>query len=193
MGKKETPLGRRAWNVLRLALLWARKGGVFKRRLMMDLRLLPSYIKNLRHNNDSIHYREREFSFDDTPLFHFKMHRPASKRFHIPCLNSPSVDFDFDFENDDVLYNNYPDGRKSFLTSGDEREEEKEEHFDGCDFGDNGRRSSAMVSCREESPEEDEGIDLKAEEFIANFYKQMKLQRQISYLQYHDMLNRGAS
>ena len=34
----------------------------------------------------------------------------------------------------------------------------------------------------------DEGIDGKAEEFIANFYQQMRLQRQISYLQYNQWL-----
>ncbi|XP_056168695.1 uncharacterized protein LOC130138498 [Syzygium oleosum] len=33
----------------------------------------------------------------------------------------------------------------------------------------------------------------RAEEFIAKIYEQMKLQRQISYLQYNEMLNRSAS
>ncbi|XP_043719320.1 uncharacterized protein LOC122667165 [Telopea speciosissima] len=204
MGKKKTGFGRRAWNLLRLAFLWGRKGGLFRSRLMMDLRLLTSNIKQglLRHNNyypyspDRIHYRERQFSFDDTPIFHFKMQRPSSVRFRIPCLNPPSVDFDFDFDfDDDLLFNNNnqsDNGRKSFLLSG----KEEEEDFEDFDSGDDGRRSSAVISCREELLEDDDQggeIDLRAEEFIAEFYEQMKLQRQISYLQYHDMLNRGTS
>ncbi|KAJ4950453.1 hypothetical protein NE237_027285 [Protea cynaroides] len=77
---------RRAWILQRLALLWGRKGGVFKRRLMIDLRLLPSYLKSLHQNPDSesIHYRERQFSFNNTRIFHFKTHRSTSMRFHIP-------------------------------------------------------------------------------------------------------------
>lgn len=39
---------------------------------------------------------------------------------------------------------------------------------------------------KERIPEEKE-IDLRAEEFIAKFYEQMKIQRQISRLQYNDM------
>ncbi|XP_043721151.1 uncharacterized protein LOC122668680 [Telopea speciosissima] len=204
MGKKKTGFGRRAWKLLRLAFLWGRKGGVFRSRVMMDLRLLTSNIKQglLRHNNnypyspDRIHNRERQFSFDDTPIFHFKMQRPASMRFRIPCLNPPSVDFDFDFD-DDLLYNNnnnnqFDNGRKSFLISGKE-----EEDFDDCDSRNDRRRSSAVVSCQEELIEEDEEeggeIDIRAEEFIAKFYEQMKLQRQISYIQYNDMLNRGTN
>lgn len=33
---------------------------------------------------------------------------------------------------------------------------------------------------------EEEGIDVRAEEFIDNFYKQIKLQRQISFLEYNE-------
>ncbi|KAF8394631.1 hypothetical protein HHK36_020845 [Tetracentron sinense] len=185
MPKKNLDLAGRAWNLLRIALLWARKGGALRRRLLVDLRLLPKYLKSLRRANghDAIHYREREFSFDETPIFHFKMHRPSSKRFHmpnIPCIK-PQVDFDFDFDfnshhEEDFAYNQ--DARKSFL-----RGDERDEYYDGGDDG----RDTELVSCG------DEGIDLKAEEFIAKFYDQMKLQRQISYLQYNEMLSRGTS
>ncbi|KAA8543046.1 hypothetical protein F0562_021459 [Nyssa sinensis] len=181
MAKKKSNAAQRAWNILRLALLWARKGGVFKRRLMMDLRLLPRCLKSLRQSNDqrsAIHYGERELSFDDTPIIHIKMHRPSSMRFrlpHIPCIN-PQADFDYDFEfndenDDDTTYYN-DEGRTSFLQNGDEED-------NGCEV------------CEEMVPCEDEGIDIKAEEFIAKFYEQMKLQRQISYLQYNEMLNRA--
>ncbi|TMW99729.1 hypothetical protein EJD97_002082 [Solanum chilense] len=153
MHRNRSMVARRAWNVVRLALLWARKGGIFKYK---HLRLLPKYIKSLRYTNDndhSLYYGEREFSFDDTPIIHVKMHRPASLRFkmpNIPCIK-PQVDSDFDFENDDEMNNDDNGPRKSFLNTEDEN----------CD----------------------EAIDMKAEEFIAKFYEQIKLQRQISYLQ----------
>ncbi|GJN31233.1 hypothetical protein PR202_gb19602 [Eleusine coracana subsp. coracana] len=40
---------------------------------------------------------------------------------------------------------------------------------------------------------EDAGVDVKAEEFIARFYAQMKLQRQISWIQYNEMMQRSVS
>ncbi|XP_055815151.1 uncharacterized protein LOC129884906 [Solanum dulcamara] len=159
--KSRTMVARRAWNVLRLSLLWARKGGIFKNKHLVDLRLLPKYIKSLRHTNDhyrTLYYGEREFSFDDTPIIHVKMHRPASLRFKMP--NIPCIKPQVDNNNDDAP-------RKSFLNTVDQLEDE-------------------CVSCEEISC--DEAIDMKAEEFIAKFYEQIKLQRQLSYLQYHDTL-----
>uniref|UniRef100_A0A0A9B6D4 Uncharacterized protein n=1 Tax=Arundo donax TaxID=35708 RepID=A0A0A9B6D4_ARUDO len=50
------------------------------------------------------------------------------------------------------------------------------------------RASTAM-----EEGGEDAGVDVKAEEFIARFYAQMKLQRQISWLQYNEMMERSIS
>ena len=139
--------------MLRLALLWARRGGAFRNRMAINMRLLQKGIRKLRHSlhhgtpPGALVYGERELSFDDTPVIHVKMHRPASLRFMIPCIK-PQVDFDYDFDfDDDQIY-----------------AEEEEKVIEECD----------------------DEVDLKAEEFIANFYKQMKLQRQISYLQYHE-------
>lgn len=153
MGKRNDDIARRAWDVLRLALLWARKGGVF--------RLVPKSMKGLGHATprDGIYYREREFSFDRSPIFHVKMHRPGSMRFHlphIPCLN-PQVDFDDEEETSNAAYGQRYvayEGRKSFLTGGDD----EDDHVETASY-------------------EDENIDTRAEEFIAQFYKQMKLQR----------------
>ncbi|KAL3348226.1 hypothetical protein AABB24_021739 [Solanum stoloniferum] len=178
MQRKRSVVARRAWNVLRLALLWARKGGIFKNKHLVDLRLLPKYFKSLRHTNDhygALHYGEREFSFDDTPIFHVKMHRPASLRFkmpNIPCIK-PQVDFDNDYECEDEMYNdnnnNNDDApRKSFLKT----ECQEDEYM-----------SEEIVASGD-----DEAIDMKAEEFIAKFYEQIKLQKQLSYLQYHETL-----
>lgn len=201
MQKNKSVVARRAWNFLRLALLWARKGGVFKNRLMMDLRLLPKFIiKTLRNSNDhhrrgAFHYGERELSFDETPVIHVRMHRPSSLRFkmpNIPCIN-PQVDFDYDFDSDEDDYETYHYSnddvvsRKSFLKGADDHHHHQEQE-DGYSCSD---VCDEQVNNNEKPC--DEGIDLKAEQFIAKFYEQIKLQRQISYLQYNEMINRGAN
>ncbi|KAK6129438.1 hypothetical protein DH2020_036814 [Rehmannia glutinosa] len=168
MPKKSSIARRRAWDILRLALLWARKGSVFRNRLVVRLNVFQKGIRKLRHSNrGALVYGDRELSFDDTPVIHVKMSRPSSMRFkmpHIPCINPP-VDFDYDFEFDDDIY-------------------EEETCFGGTNF-----LKGADDEEREEN--EDEGIDMKAEQFIAKFYEQMKLQRQISYLHYND--DRGST
>ncbi|KAI8574810.1 hypothetical protein RHMOL_Rhmol01G0382500 [Rhododendron molle] len=170
MHKKKSGVANRAWNLLRLALLWARKGGPFKHGLMLDLRLFPKFLKTGLIGQSStqraaIYYGERELSFDDTPIIPVKMHRPSSLRFRlprIPCI-IPPVDFDYNFnfdDNKDFLSRykfEYDEGRKSFSNGGDDDDDEN------CEV------------C------EDEGIDAKAEQFIAKFYEQMRMQRQ----QYH--------
>ncbi|CAI0469773.1 unnamed protein product [Linum tenue] len=194
MAKKQSNVSRRAWNILRLALLWARKGGVFKRRLVMDLRLVPKFIKSMAPASSSSSsgarigfYGERELSFDKTPLFQVKMHRPASMRFIIPCITPHQADFDYNDVDDDENNVFYGEGRP--CTSGrrisscidgndgdivvvDDEEDDYEEQY-----------SDEECSVVEE--EEAEGIDSRADKFIAQFYEQMKLQRQVSYLEYH--------
>ncbi|KAE8660588.1 CTP synthase family protein isoform 1 [Hibiscus syriacus] len=179
---KKSDVAERAWNLLRLALLWGRKGGVFKIRLMMELRLVPKFLKGLAHpstRNDhqmiSSHYMERRLSLDDTPIFHLKMHhhRPTSMRFLLPCISVEEVDFDYDFGVED-----YDNGRTSYSTGSEtdvEDQEVEECGYEGCDEKENG-----PYVCSYET--EDEGIDSKAEKFIAKFYEQLRLQRQISYL-----------
>lgn len=189
MKMMKSNVGGRAWNLVRVALLWARKGGVLKNRLFM-FKDLPRYVKSLhdrrsdyvhrRRDPCALHYGERQFSFDDTPIIHVKMHRPASLRFklpHIPCINPPALDFDFDFDgrsnavdddDDIVFFNECDDNEKRFI------EDSADDHQ--CCDDDGG-----------------EGIDTKAEQFIAKFYEQIKLQRQISYLRYNEMIARGAN
>lgn len=122
---------------------------------------------------DMIRYGERQLSFDDTPVIHLRMSRPASLRFMIPCIKPEVVDFDYDFGNDDddVGWGSYG-GRRSFL---------------GCKAGDHGEERE-NEECEEQGmvENEDEGIDVKAEEFIANFYQQIKLQREISFQRRHN-------
>ncbi|GFP80622.1 hypothetical protein PHJA_000205500 [Phtheirospermum japonicum] len=173
MSKKSSSGGRRrAWEILRLALLWARKGGVFRNRLVLSLNVVQKGItKKLgRHTprGGALVYGDREFSFDETPVIHVKMSRPnSSMRFrmpHIPCIKPHDFDYDYDFEFDDDHDDNinYNVDEEACYHGIDNVEEEND---GGCD---------------------DEGIDLKAEQFIAKFYEQMKLQRQISHLQYNE-------
>ncbi|KAL8149118.1 hypothetical protein AgCh_006211 [Apium graveolens] len=185
--KKSNAAGR-AWNILRIALLWARKGGVLRRRLMLNF---PKYIKSVRHhhNGDTLRYGERQLSFDNTPVIHVRMHRPSSLRFklpHIPCIN-PAPDFDFDFDNGNDIDGFYYDdiARKSFLKSADDNEKDEEEEEEEY-FGGGGDDDGVYADDEREEQAARNDIDMKADEFIAKFYKQMKLQRQISYLQYHD-------
>ncbi|KAL3739572.1 hypothetical protein ACJRO7_020911 [Eucalyptus globulus] len=178
MPRKTSGVSRRAWNLLRLALLWARKGGAFK----LQLRLVPKFLKTIGQATprSQIWYRERELSFDKTPVVHVKMHRPGPMRFplpHIPCIN-PHVDFEPEFDEDDRLCYGYEAVRQSFLENGGE---------EGTHFDEEQAEDGRVVI------EEDRGIDTRAEQFIAKFYEQTKLQRQISYLQYNEMLNQSAS
>ncbi|KAL7198200.1 hypothetical protein ACSBR2_020674 [Camellia fascicularis] len=68
-----------------------------------------------------------------------------------------------------------------------------------CDFiDDDGARKSFLKCGNEDDCEDivacdDEENDLKAEQFIAKFYEQMKMQRQVSYLQYNEMIDRGTN
>ncbi|XP_020597467.1 uncharacterized protein LOC110037214 [Phalaenopsis equestris] len=185
MGKKiKSPAARRRlWHLLHLALLWARKGDAFK-RLFIELRLLPSYLKNLRHGNaaNRLRYCEREFSFEDTPAFHLKFNRLA----RIPCI-APSVSFDDDEEI-------FVERSKALRLWAAGAGEEDEHHDDELDAGSSSSMSDleAVEDGREEGDGEIE-IDSRAECFIMKFYEQMKLQRQISYLEYNDMLHRGMS
>lgn len=185
--KQSTALARRAWSLVRLAFLWVRRGGVFKRGFMADLirRYLKSLHGTVATNRDSIgRGGEREFSFDETPLFHFKLNHHkwtgSSTRFKclpaMSCIN-PAVDDD-DAQDDLRMI-----VRTSFNDVGDQeigspRYWEQGEIEDDDESNDKG--------------EEDEEIDAKAEEFIERFYREMRMQRQVSYLEYNEMLGRGA-
>ncbi|KAK1428141.1 hypothetical protein QVD17_16969 [Tagetes erecta] len=163
-------VSRRAWNLLRLALLWARKGGVFvsKKRVMLDLTHLVKSLGQSKKGNGALHYGDRQLSFDATPIIHVRMHRPNSMRFrlpHIPCIN-PHVECSDMFDDESDWYSRC-EARTSFLLgNGEEFYDEQDESDDEND----------EQICDEQGL----GIDVKAEQFIANFYEQLKLQRQLN-------------
>ncbi|KAJ4905467.1 hypothetical protein Rs2_09125 [Raphanus sativus] len=161
----------KAWSLVRMALLWARKGGAFKRWPLLELRnLFSKHLKALAHHNNSdrslSRYGERELSFDETPLFNVKkkkIHRPTSMRFLLPCIGSP-IEFGYEF-GIDADGQDYSDEVISY--SYDESSVEE------CDR-----------TVKDDEEEEEKGVDVRAEKFIAKFYEQIKLQRQISYMKY---------
>ncbi|KAF3573445.1 hypothetical protein F2Q69_00063890 [Brassica cretica] len=134
---------QRTWSLVRMAFLWGRKGGIFKKWHMFELRnLFSKHLKALAHHSNSFDngrcLGEKQLSFDDTPVFNVKMHRPVSMR--------------------SFGYDNGSCNEKCDRASPDDHQEEEEEL----------------------------GVDASADEFIANFYEQMKLQRQISCLKYKE-------
>ncbi|XP_008451654.2 uncharacterized protein LOC103492886 [Cucumis melo] len=150
-------------------MIWARKGGVFKRRFLMDLRLVPKFIKSLGHSTPRgrhLHYGDHELSFDETPVFHVKMHRPASLRFHFPCITPQAVDFKYEFD------------------ANADDDDDDDDVSEVCSSDDERRSSGYDGGEEREDDDEENGIDLRAEKFIAEFYEQMKMQRQISFSQY---------
>ncbi|CAA7013134.1 unnamed protein product [Microthlaspi erraticum] len=160
----------KAWSLVRMALLWGRKGGVFKRWPLFELRnLLSKHLKALAHHNNGdsylSRYGERQLSFDETPLFNVKkkMPRPTSLRSLLPCI-APPVEFGYDFEMDGE------DDSDEVRSYGYD-----ESYTEECD------RTTVK-----DDEEEEKGVDVRAEEFIAKFYEQIKLQRQISYLEYKE-------
>lgn len=154
----------------------------------MDLCLFHKFLKRLKtlgqsSNRGAIHYGECELSFEKTPIINFKMHRPSSMRFRmprIPCI-TPHGDFDYDFESNDDNDDNFTSycngGVRESILMGGHDEDDEDKGYEVCE---------AIIPG-------DEEIDHKADQFIAKFYEQMKLQRQRSYIQYNEMLNRGTS
>ncbi|XP_010026114.2 uncharacterized protein LOC104416411 [Eucalyptus grandis] len=176
---RESSVSRWAWKLLRLALLSARRGGAFKLQLRL---LVPKFLKTIGHvatPRSHIWYGERELSFEKTPVVHVKMHRPGSMRFMFPCIN-PKVDFDMEFDDEEGerAHNGNDSKKKSFFLENGDGEE--------CFYDDD---NYGRIECEEE----EWGIDSRADEFIAKFYEQIKLQRRMSYLQYNEMLNQSPS
>ncbi|XP_044372698.1 uncharacterized protein [Triticum aestivum] len=196
---RKASVGGRAWRLLRLAVLWARKGSAAQ-----SLRLL----KTLRHSrvgglglghggrrNDRLHYGEREFSIDETPAFRFRTPSARVLRF-IPCI-APSVPDTPGVYGDDRYF--FRDDRERDAScSGDFYDDQPSEcGLESLDDGadeqllERAMMEASVGSAGAVEGGEDAGVDVKADEFIAKFYAQMKLQRQISWLQYNEMMERS--
>ncbi|KAL3725322.1 hypothetical protein ACJRO7_030347 [Eucalyptus globulus] len=160
----------------------------------LQLRLhMPKFLKTIGHAvtpRSHIWYGERELSFKKTPVVHVKMYRSGLMRFMFPCIN-PKIDFDMELDDEEGnrVHNGYDSKKKSFFSLKERRQ--------GRFIFTNKPPTRVLLQHddygRIECEEEEQGIDTRVEEFIAKFYEQMKLQRQMSYLQYSEMLNRSVS
>ncbi|XVF17239.1 hypothetical protein REPUB_Repub10bG0102800 [Reevesia pubescens] len=160
--KKSSVIADKAWNLLRLALLWARKVDVFKRGI-------NAKGFGVKAPSDHIRYLERQLSFDRTPDFHVKKDRlTGSIRFLFPCVGAKPVEFDYDVaaeedggfdydfgvDDDGGVHGNHS-GKENYLS---EKEENECSGFE------------------KKSELEEEGIDSRAEKFIAEFYGKIRFQ-----------------
>ncbi|KAI4994528.1 hypothetical protein ZWY2020_034169 [Hordeum vulgare] len=180
----------RAWRLLRLAVLRARKGVV-----VHGLRLLKTLGRSGR--SDRLRFGEREFSIDETPAFRFRAPSARVLRF-IPCVAPAVPDTPDDYSGDRYFF---CDPRERDAGSvgdchGAGPSEYGVENLDDCVEEELLQRavmgaSYANFGAAEQEDCEDAGVDGKAEEFIANFYSQMRLQRQISWLQYNEMMHKS--
>ncbi|XVF61639.1 hypothetical protein PTKIN_Ptkin08bG0146600 [Pterospermum kingtungense] len=149
--KSGSVVGDKAWKVLRLTLLWARKVCVLKKGL-----------GDKAPSDHQIRCFERQLSFDRSPDhdFHVKKDRlPGSMRFLLPCIGSKTVELDHGIDDDDDVDEFYGnEGEKESYLTDEGREDE--EYINGYE------KKSEVV--------EDEGIDSRAEKFIAEFYDQIR-------------------
>ncbi|KAG5567806.1 hypothetical protein RHGRI_003100 [Rhododendron griersonianum] len=130
--------------------------------MLDDLRLFPKFLKSGLIGQSStqraaIYYGERELSFDHTPTPIIHVKMHRPSSLRFRLPRIPCIIPPVDFE----YKFEYEEGRKSF-SNGDDDDDEN------CEV------------C------EDEGVDVKAEQFIAKLYEQMRMQRQVSYLQYNE-------
>lgn len=183
---KKPTFRRRAWRLLRLAVLWARRGSAAH-----SLRLLRTLRRGGR--DDRLRYGEREFSIDETPAFRFRTPSARVLRL-IPCIVPAVPDTPGVYGDDSYFFCSALEREAADCSVGYYGREPSE-----CDGEDEQliERTMMEASCAgadaagEEGGEDDAGVDVKAEEFIAKFYAQMKLQRQISWLQYNEMMGRS--
>jgi hypothetical protein len=211
-GLKRPSFGTRAWRLLRLAVLWARKGGAAH---SLRLRLLRT-LRRHGHGHglaglggargDRLRCGEREYSIDETPAFRFRTPSARVLRL-IPCI-APAVPDTPGLYGDDRYFFSaaataWETGEGAGCCYGDVDDDDDEEEEEPSCCGDGElllervvaeacRTSTAGRSVAADSGE-DAGVDVKADEFIARFYAQMKLQRQISWLQYNEMMERSIS
>ncbi|OEL35538.1 hypothetical protein BAE44_0003443 [Dichanthelium oligosanthes] len=210
---KKPSFGTRAWRLLRLAVLWARRGGAaHSLRLLRTLRRHGHGLAGgARGRGDRLRYGEREYSIDETPAFRFRTPSARVLRL-IPCIAPAVPDTPGLYGDDRYFFRDAAaraleeeDDTASYGYGGaDQMESERgndEEDFSCCADDEQLLERVVAEACRASTAGsvaageggEDAGVDVKAEEFIARFYAQMKLQRQISWLQYNEMMERSVS
>ncbi|XXG78220.1 hypothetical protein AAC387_Pa08g2207 [Persea americana] len=207
-------VGRRLWNLLRIAFFMVRKGLTSKRKLIMDInmkmkrgRLLGRTLGNLMFHHHHGHHHRRghskdvmhgfglhyEFSCSNSPnpvFFHMakRKHHFFASIPHFPCLN-PGDDCDEPNEPKAVIMlPKLEFSPRSSIDSG----------VDGSDMAVREKLSPlpSPLSIRVSNFSVDEvneneswrpHVDAEAEEFIRMFYEQLRQQNRTALLQYQEM------
>lgn len=192
------------WRFLRIAFFMMRKGLTSKSKILMDMHLMMErgkvYGKSLRnlvfhHSKDSSNQsgfglQEYEFSCSNSPaIFNMakrKHHYFPTHMLHFPCIHPHQ--FEEKEEPNTIALPKLDESNEYF--SKDCLDHKKLPAL---------QRLSPLLSpmCRRISnsfsEDNDHQVDRHAEEFIAKFYEQLKLQNRMSLLQYQEMLDRGTS
>lgn len=180
---------KRLWNALRIAFFMIRKGSLIsKRKILMDMHLMmergKTYgrsIRNLmfqhsRGNDDGgFGLQEYEFSCSNSPvIIHTakkKHHYFPTQILHFPCIHPHQVE---DKERPNSIFVPKLDYSDEYFTK-------------NClDPND----PPAVQKLREDDNYQ---VDRQAGEFIAKFYEELRMQNQMSFLQYQEMLDRGTT
>jgi len=197
---------KRLWNVIRIAFFMMRKGLISKRKMLMDMHLMMERGKGYGRSLMNLvfqHFRgnsqggyglqEYEFSCSNSPvnpvLLHMgkrKHHHFPTHILHFPCMNPPPDEDDKEESNAFVLS---PSDCNNEYFSKDclDHDLPSLQKLNPLLSPLSERRISRSSS--EEN--NDHQVDRQAEEFIAKFYEQLRLQNQMSLLQYQEMLVRG--
>jgi len=180
----------RMWNSLRIAIFMMRRGLLKRRKLLQVLRKrkrgFKVFGKNLqlfhRHHMTpsprgfGLHYHE--FSCSNSPAnppLHFTKKKLITAQHYFPCIQ-PHTD-----ESPTFAAASWLEQMNTIQSSEGGSSMETYQLAHGEEFSPS-------------PPAEGAGqVDREAEEFIDRFYKQIKFQRQISLLQYQEMLDRGAT
>ncbi|KAF0910118.1 hypothetical protein E2562_001345 [Oryza meyeriana var. granulata] len=149
---------------------------------------------------DRLRYGEREYSIEETPAFRFRTPSARVLRL-IPCIASAVPDTPGIYGDEDRYFFCRRDTEPEcssigYYYNGEPSEcgDEDESFRDGVadeQLLELSMLEASAAAATEGAGGEDAGVDAKAEEFIAKFHAQMKLQRQISWLQYNEMMERS--
>ncbi|KAK3183935.1 hypothetical protein Dsin_031221 [Dipteronia sinensis] len=205
-GRVNSAVAKKLWNVLRITFFMIRKGLVSKRKLIMDMNLMMKRGKLLRkslsnlmsynHHHHSKHVtrgsfgvQEYEFSCSNSPspvFFHV-----SKKRHHhyFPCINSHQVLEEEDQEEIMEHETYYNEPNKAVVLVPKTPEYTFNFRFDGEKCSPMPSPFSVRVSNYSSDDDEimTEGgngqVDDRAEEFIRNFYEQLRVQSRMQLLQ----------
>eukprot|EP01018_Ginkgo_biloba_P000732 Gb_01993 [translate_table: standard] len=180
---------KRLWNMLRIALsLMIRRGDLLKHRLSEYFHVAIQRGKDLGKNLRSLIFH------------HHKTYRLNSHgEYEFSCSNSPAGPASFDFKKTERHHHFSASGSQMPCEEilSDESVAIVSGNFIQMEYNSGeysaiqATKNSLVSSDREDESEQQ--VDREAEEFIERFYAQMKLQRQISMLNYQETLARGAN